>query len=62
MNNLVVAAVVLLIGLAIIVYSLVMFLLTYGHGGTSWLYPLSFGVLVAVSAFLYLGSKARNSP
>ncbi len=60
MNKLVVAAVIQIIGLVIIVSSLFMFLLA--SGGTFWLYPLLFGVFLAFSAFLYLGSKAWHPP
>jgi len=62
MNKRVVAVVIQDIGLVIVVGSLLMFFLANGSGGTSWLGPLFLGVILTVSAFLYLGSRARHSP
>jgi O-antigen/teichoic acid export membrane protein len=56
MDKLVAAAVAQVVGLALIVLSVAMLLLT---GGDAWFYALALGVLVAVIAFFYLGAKGR---
>ena len=56
MDKLLAAAVFQILGLAVIVLSVVMLLLA---GGDAWFYVLALGVLVAISAFFYLGARGK---
>jgi hypothetical protein len=62
MNKRVVAVVIQDIGLVVIIGSILMFFLANGNQGTLWIGLLFFGVILTISAFLYLGSEARHSP
>jgi small neutral amino acid transporter SnatA (MarC family) len=58
MDRMVAAVLTQMAGLAIAALSVAMLLL---GGGQAWYYVLALGVLLAIAAFFYLGSRGRAS-